>query len=262
MDLGIKDRIALVCGASKGIGWACAKVLADEGVKVILLARSGDLLKERVKELQSRGKIASFIEADLTYTQKLPDIVKQANSIYGQIDILINNAGGPPAGENLSFHSGDWEDAFRLTFLSTEELTRLILPSMAERGWGRIVNLTSVSVIQPVNSLILSNSIRMAIIGYAKTLSLEFAGKGITINNIATGYTFTKRIDELAENRSKSSGKGKDDVIKDMEQSIPARRMAKPEEIGYAVAFLSSDRASYITGMTLPIDGGIVKKSL
>ncbi len=205
MDLGLKNKVALVCGASKGIGWACANILSDEGAKVILLSRSGNILQQNVKELKSKGREASFIEADLTNTESLRDVSSKATSIYGKIDILVNNAGGPPAGENLSFDYKDWIDAFKLTFLSTEELTRLIIPDMAERGWGRIINLTSVSVIQPVSSLILSNSVRMAIIGFAKTLSFDYAEKGVTINNIATGYTFTKRIDELAENKSKSS---------------------------------------------------------
>ncbi len=258
MDFRISNKVALVCGSSKGLGFACAKSLADEGVKVILLSRNEEQLLSRTKQLKEAGKIAEYIKADLSKISEINSIVDKAMSIYGQIDILINNAGGPPAGPNLSFSAEKWEEAFRLTFLSAEEITKIILPQMAKRGWGRIINLTSVTVKQPIDSLILSNSIRMAIIGWAKSLSIEFASKGITINNIATGYTLTERIEGLAKDISKNTGKNMYEVIKDMVKGIPMGRMANPEEVASIVTFLASENASYITGTTIPVDGGYI----
>ncbi len=258
MKTGLDGRRALVCGASKGLGYACAKLLCQEGVDVVLLARDGKRLAERVRSLQRYEGEASYIEADLLDTDSIPEVIEEAKSIYGGFDILINNAGGPPAGPNLSFTKEDWERAFRLTFLSAEEITKLLIDEMAIRRWGRIINLTSITVKQPVPGLILSNSIRMAIVGWAKTLSLEYASRGVTINNIATGYTMTERIDELARARSMDTGKSVGDVIREMAANIPMKRMADPSEIASAVVFLASEAASYITGITLPVDGGYI----
>ncbi len=258
MKTGLDGRRALVCGASKGLGYACAKMLCQEGVDVVLLARDAKLLSERVKSLERYEGEAAYIEADLLDTESLPDVVERAKKIYGGFDILVNNTGGPPSGPNLSFTREDWERAFRLTFLSAEEITKLLIEEMAARRWGRIINLTSITVKQPVEGLILSNSIRMAIIGWAKTLSLEYASKGVTINNIATGYTMTERIDELAKARARDTGRGIGDVIREMAANIPMRRMADPSEVASAVVFLASEAASYITGVTLPVDGGYI----
>lgn len=258
MDEDIRGKIALICGASRGLGWACAQKLSEDGAAVILLSRNKILLAERVKELKSRGREAEFISADLSKINGLPSIAERADSFWGKVDILINNAGGPPSGPSLSFKPAVWEHVFRQNFLSAEELTKLLIPRMAERGWGRIINLTSITVKQPVENLILSNSIRMAVIGWAKTLSLEFAHLGVTVNNIATGYTLTERINELATVKAEQSGKSVDEVINSMAANIPMKRMAKPEEIASAVAFLAGDSAGYITGVTLPVDGGYI----
>lgn len=258
MNTGLKGRVALICGASRGLGLACAEKLAVEEVKVILLSRNKDILSERVSKLNSKGIKAQFISADLSIIEEIPAIVKKAESFWGNVDILINNAGGPPSGPNLSFNADVWIHSFRQNFLSAEELTKLLIPAMAESRWGRIINLTSITVKQPVKDLILSNSIRMAVIGWAKTLSLEFAAAGVTINNIATGYTLTERINELAAVKAEQSGRDAEEVIEEMASKIPMKRMAKPEEIASAVAFLASDAASYITGVTLPVDGGYI----
>jgi len=253
MNTGLKGKVALICGASRGLGLACAEELGAEGVKVILLSRNKDLLSERVSKLNNRGIDARFIPADLSVIEEIPAIAKKSESFWGSVDILINNAGGPPSGPNLSFNADVWIHSFRQNFLSAEELTKLLIPAMAESGWGRIVNLTSITVKQPVEGLILSNSIRMAVIGWAKTLSLEFAASGVTINNIATGYTLTERINELA-----ALGRDTEEVIEEMASKIPMKRMAEPEEIASAAVFLASDAASYITGVTLPVDGGYI----
>jgi len=258
MDTGVLDKVALVCGASRGLGWACAKALSDEGAKVILLSRSKVLLVKRVEEIRSKGKDAEFILADLSEIELIPAVAEKAESFWGKVDILINNAGGPPSGPNLSFKSDIWEHAFKQNFLSAEELTKYLIPEMAKRRWGRIINLTSITVKQPVENLILSNSVRMAVIGWAKTLSLEFAASGVTVNNIATGYTLTERINELATVKAEQSGKSVGEVIKGMASGIPMKRMAKPKEIASAVTFLAGETASYITGVTLPVDGGYI----
>lgn len=258
MNTGVSGKVALICGASRGLGWACAKALSDEGAKVILLSRNKVLLSERVEEIKSKGKDAEFISADLFDIKTIPSIAEKAESFWGKVDILINNAGGPPSGPNLSFKSDIWEHAFKQNFLSAEELTKLLIPHMKDRGWGRIINLTSITVKQPVENLILSNSIRMAVIGWAKTLSLEFAASGVTVNNIATGYTLTERINELATVKAEQSGRSVDEIINGMASKIPMKRMAKPTEIASAVTFLASEAASYITGVTLPVDGGYI----
>ncbi|NOY09324.1 MAG: SDR family oxidoreductase [Spirochaetes bacterium] len=258
MNTGLKGKAALICGASRGLGLACAEKLAGEGAKVILLSRNKDLLFERVSNLNNRGVEARFIPADLSVIEEIPAIAKKAEAFWGNVDILINNAGGPPSGPNLSFNADVWIHSFKQNFLSAEELTKLLIPAMAESGWGRIINLTSITVKQPVENLILSNSIRMAVTGWAKTLSLEFAAAGVTVNNIATGYTLTERINELAAVKAEQSGRDAEDVIEEMASKIPMKRMAEPEEIASAAAFLASDAASYITGVTLPVDGGYI----
>ncbi len=256
MDLNLKNRVALVCGASKGIGKACAITLAGEGARTILCARTESLLKEAVKEINDGGGEADYITFDLSDTESIKNLADRAISIYGRIDILVNNAGGPPAGEDLSFDVAAWEAAFKLTFLSAEELTKYLIPDMIKRKWGRIINLTSVTVKQPINGLMLSNSIRLAVIGWAKTLSQNYAQYGITINNIATGYTLTDRVRQLFKSKAASADKSVDEIIEEIGKTIPIKRMAEPSEIASVVAFLASDRASYVNGATIPVDGG------
>jgi 3-oxoacyl-[acyl-carrier protein] reductase len=259
MDTQLKDKAALVCGASRGIGAATARALAAEGAAVILVARNEAALTRLAEELGGFGQRAAPLCFDLSRTEKLGELADRALSLYGRVDILVNNTGGPPAGRNLGFTAEDWRQAFENTFLSAEVLTRLLVPAMAERGWGRIVNLTSVSVRQPVEDLILSNSIRAAVIGWAKTLSREFASRGVTINNIATGYTLTDRISALAEAEARESGGSSREVIEAMAAAIPMKRLARPEEIAQAVVYLASGPASYVTGVTLPVDGGYIR---
>lgn len=258
METGLEGKRALVCGASRGLGFACAKALCREGARVVLLSRNEEALRERVEYLKGQGWEASYVVGDLARTEGIQQLAERARLKYGGVDILVNNAGGPPAGDNLSFTYQQWEESFRLTFLSAEEMTKHLILDMAERGWGRVINLTSITVRQPVTGLILSNSIRMAVVGWAKTLSLEFAGSGVTVNNIATGYTLTERIEELATSRAEKSGKTVQEEIESMAAQIPMKRMADPDEIASVVAFLASSKASYITGSTIAVDGGYI----
>jgi 3-oxoacyl-[acyl-carrier protein] reductase len=258
MDTQLNGKTALVCGASRGIGAAAARALAAEGAAVILVARERAALEGLAEELGSRGRQATPLPFDLSATERLEELAEGALAVHGAVDILVNNTGGPPAGGNLSFPAEAWLQAFRSGFLSAEILTRRLLPAMAGRGWGRVINLTSVSVRQPVENLILSNSIRAAVIGWAKTLSREFAPRGVTINSIATGYTLTDRIEELAAARAREQGVSPREVIAGMAAAIPMKRLARPEEIAQAVVFLASGQAAYVTGVTLPVDGGYI----
>lgn len=257
MDLGIENRIALVCGASRGIGRACAEALAREGVHTVLLARTETDLCSVMDNITGEGGKAEYLVADLSEIEMIEGIAEKAQSVYGRIDVLVNNTGGPPSGKNLTFSPADWANAFRQTFMSAQELTKQLIIPMEERKWGRVINLTSITVKQPVKGLILSNSIRMAVIGWAKTLSRQFASAGITINNIATGYTYTERVNILAKKRAESEGKKTEQVIDEMVSSIPMGRMAEPEEIAAVVTFLAGESAAYITGTTIPVDGGV-----
>ncbi len=200
--------------------------------------------------------------ADLSKTEMLQDIAREAAHIYGRVDILINNTGGPPSGENLSFERQVWEESFRSTFLSASELTKYLISAMKQRGWGRVINLTSVSVRQPVKGLILSNSLRMAVVGWAKTLSRQFAAHGITINNIATGLTSTERVKELALQRAEDEKREYGEIIEEMIGDVPMGRMATPREVANLAVFLASECSSYITGTTIPVDGGLISGSL
>jgi 3-oxoacyl-[acyl-carrier protein] reductase len=256
MDYGIADKTALVCGASRGIGEACARLLAGEGVRTIVLARNRKRLDEVVREICDAGHTAMPLAADLSRVHTLDRIAQEAISLFGQVDILINNTGGPPTGGDLEFSIEDWEESFKNTFLSASELTKQLIPAMAERGWGRVINLTSITVRQPLEGLILSNSVRMAVIGWAKTLSRQFAPYGVTINNIATGFTLTDRVREIVRARAEKESRGEDEVMAGMVQDIPMGRMASPEEIAQLALFLAGRGASYMTGTTIPVDGG------
>lgn len=260
MDFGIKDRVALVAAASKGIGFAVALELAREGARVFLCSRDEKRASEAAQKIHDEtGATVAGIGADVTDDQAVEHFVSLARERAGRIDILVTNAGGPPA---TTFAQTDLEmfrKAFELNALSAIRLARLTLPDMQAQKWGRIINITSVSVKQPIDGLILSNTVRAGLTGWAKTVATEVAADGVTVNNVAPGYTLTQRQDDLAEARSQALGKTKEEIIASWATQGPMRRMGKPEEIAAAVAFLASERASYITGVTLQVDGGWVR---
>ena len=260
MDLGLKDRVAIVAAASRGIGFACALELAREGARVFLCSRVAEHASEAAQKIheQTGANVAGFA-CDVTNDAEVEGFLNLAVERAGQIDVCVTNAGGPPA---KTFADADLElfrQAFELNALSAIRFAKLILPGMLERKWGRIINITSVSAKQPIDGLLLSNTVRAGLTGWAKTLSNEVAAEGITVNNVAPGYTMTERQDELAEIRGQAAGKSKQEIIESWAFQAPMRRMAEPEEIGAAVAFLASTRASYITGVTLQVDGGWVR---
>ncbi|HEU5236757.1 MAG TPA: SDR family oxidoreductase [Pyrinomonadaceae bacterium] len=260
MDLGLKDRVAIVAAASRGIGFACALELAREGARVFLCSRDAQKASEAAKKIhEETGSDVAGIACDVTHNDQVEAFFNLALERAGQIDICVTNAGGPPAKVFAETDLDVFRQAFELNALSAIRFAKLVLPGMLERKWGRIINITSVSAKQPIDGLLLSNTVRAGLTGWAKTVSNEVAATGVTVNNVAPGYTLTERQDELAEVRARAAGKSKREIIDSWALQTPMQRMAQPEEIAAAVAFLASERASYITGVTLQVDGGWVK---
>ena len=263
MDLGLKDKVALVAAASRGLGKAVAWEFAREGARVAICARGEDVLRATALEIVAHtgGEIFPVV-ADVTKPEDIQRLVSAVEEHYGQIDILVNNAGGPPTGTFLDFDNEAWETALQLNLMSTIRLCRAVLPGMRARRWGRIVNMTSASVKQPIDGLILSSAARSGVVGMAKTLANECATEGITVNNVCPGYTLTDRVKSLAEERAAKEGKSVREVVEDYAANIPARRLGQPEELAALVVFLASERAAYITGTTIQVDGGYVRSLL
>jgi 3-oxoacyl-[acyl-carrier protein] reductase len=260
MNLGLEGKTALVTASSKGIGKAIAEELASEGCNVAVCSRSKDDLEKLADELKRKyGVDVSWSVCDLNKSIDIENTFKVVSKQFGKIEILVNNCGGPTSGFFRDFADEEWIGAFEQVFLSAIRLSKLVIPEMIARQWGRIINITSVAVKQPINNLILSNSLRTGIIGFAKSLSTEFAKYNITVNNVAPGYTLTNRLYDLAVSRAKHSGTSHEEVLADMAKQVPMNRLARPEEIGSLVAYLCSTQASYITGNTIHVDGGWVK---
>lgn len=260
MDFGLRDRVAIVAAASRGIGFAAALELAREGARVFLCSRDKEHAREAAGKIHAEtGSEVVGIRADVTSDEDAERFVSAARDAAGRIDICVTNAGGPPA---TTFDQTDldmYRKAFELNALSAIRLARLVVPDMRKQKWGRLINITSISVKQPIEGLLLSNTVRAGLTGWAKTLSTEIAADGVTVNNVAPGYTLTERQDELAASRSRGSGKSKEEMIAGWAEQIPMRRLASAEEIAAAIAFLASERAGYITGVTLQVDGGWVR---
>ena len=260
MDFGLSGRVALVAAASKGIGYASARELAREGARVFLCSRDEERARSAAQKIGGEtGAECTGVRADVTDEGDARALVELAREQAGRVDILVTNAGGPPA---ATFESADLEmyrRAFELNALSAVRLAQLVVPAMREARWGRVINITSISVKQPIDGLLLSNTVRAGLTGWAKTLSTEVAADNVTVNNVAPGYTLTERQDELAATRAGTSGKTKEEMIEMWASQVPMRRLASAEEIAAAVAFLASERASYITGVTLQVDGGWVR---
>src|SRR5712691_371416 len=260
MDLGLKDRVALVAAASKGIGFATALELAREGARVFLCSRDEARASEAAQKIHDQtGATVAGVAADVTDGPAAERFVNAARQQVGRIDILVTNAGGPRTATFPDTDLDMFRKAFELNALSAIRLAKLVLPDMVAQKWGRIVNITSVSVKQPIDGLLLSNTVRAGLTGWAKTVSTEVAADNITVNNVAPGYTLTERQEELATARAKATGKPKEEMIGLWAAQVPMHRLASPEEIAAAVAFLASERASYITGVTLQVDGGWVR---
>lgn len=260
MELNLKGKTALVIASSKGLGKAIATQLASEGVNVMITSRDEDKLKEVQEQLRSlgAGKV-EYKRADITNVEDIKSVVQATKEAFGGIDILINNAGGPPGGTFKDFNDEDWQKAFELNLLSYIRVIREVLPSMEERGGGRIVNIASSSIKQPIPGLLLSNTFRLGIVGLTKTLATELAPSNILIQTIAPGRIATDRVAELDEGKAKKLGKSVEDVVEESKNNIPLKRYGKPEEFANVVTFLVSDANTYMTGGSFLVDGGMVK---
>jgi len=244
MDLGLGGRTAIVCGASQGIGLAVAEALAEEGANVAMFARRREVLE---REAERIGALA--IRGDVTNPQDCERLVRRTVEAFGGIDILVNNSGGPPRGPHVDLDEESIEAAVSLLLVSAVRLTNLCLRYLRKSDAGRIINIESSSVREPIENLALSNAVRPGVIGWAKGLSRELGADGITVNNIATGRIDTERLAESFKQRSRA----------DSENEIPLKRFGKPRELADVVAFLASDRGSYVTGTTIPVDGGLTR---
>ena len=262
MDLGLGGKVALVAASSRGLGRAVAEELAREGARVVVCARGDAALHETAAAIRALGAEVEAIVGDVSNPADVLRIVESATRAFGRIDVLVTNGGGPPAGPFESHSADAWREAVRQNLDSVVELTRAVLPGMKERRWGRIINVTSIAVKQPVDNLILSNSVRAAVTGFARTLANEVAPFGITVNCVMPGYTRTQRVDELAARNATLRGTSAEAQVAVWEGQIPMGRLGRPDEFAAMVAFLASERASYTTGASIPVDGGWIRSLL
>ncbi|MDY6875967.1 MAG: SDR family oxidoreductase [Chloroflexota bacterium] len=260
MDLGLHDKVVLVAAASKGLGKAVALCLAQEGAHIAICARGEEHLTSTAAEIEMKtGRPALALPADVSDPAAANALVKATVERFGRIDILITNAGGPPPGQFLDLTPDDWETATRMTLMSAVRLCYAIVPVMKEQAEGSILAMTSVSVKQPLPNLILSNSLRLGVIGLVKTLADELAPSGIRVNGICPGWTRTARVDQLLRDRAGRNSTTPEEEAAKIKAAIPLGRMGTPEEFAAAAAFLVSPAASYITGVSLLVDGGMYR---
>jgi len=258
MNLNLNNKNALVCGSTQGIGKATAMILAEEGVNVTLIARNEDKLKQVLSELPGHRN-HSYIVADFSNPEALKAKVAEYISNNNGFHILVNNTGGPKGGPVFAAEVSEFEAAFTQHLKCNHVLAQSVVPFMKEAGFGRIVNVISTSVKQPLDGLGVSNTIRGAVANWSKTLANELGSFGITVNNVLPGATGTERLSEIIKNKSAKTGISVDDASQAMKNAVPAKRFAKPEEIANAITFLTSEAASYINGINLPVDGGRTK---
>ena len=261
MDLGIRNRVAMVAAASKGIGLAAATALAREGCKVSICSRDGGALETargRIRAEAADAEVQVF-PCDVTKAEDLEAWHRATVEESGPVDILVTNTGGPPAATFLDLSEEQWRRGIDLTLMNVVRLSRLVLPGMRERRWGRIIHLTSLTAKQPIALLTISSTLRAGLSALTKTMANEFSREGVLVNAVVPGHILTARQVELNEIRSKQEGISVEDYAARVQRSIPIGRYGEPREIGEAVAFLASERASYITGATIQIDGGLIQ---
>ena len=260
MNLGLKDRVALVAASSQGIGRATAEAFAAEGCRVAMCARNQQTLRAAADEIRKQYNIDVLAEAfDVTNADAVTNFVADVAKKFGSIDICITNAGGPPAKGFLAATLGEWQRALDMNFLSTVYFAREVIPHMQRKRWGRIITLTSITTKQPVADLVLSNAVRAAVVGLVKSLANEFGKDGILVNNVGPGFTATDRLKELAVARSSASGKSEQEIFDGWAADAPLKRLGEPREVAETIVWLASESASYITGQTVLVDGGIYK---
>ena len=260
MDLELKGRRVLVTGASAGIGLATARGFLAEGARLAICSRSREHLDRALRELDRQGSQGVLaVPADLSQPEAAAALFAQVREAFGGVDVLVNNVGGPPPGNTATVDDAAWQRTVELTLMSAVRMTRAVLPGMRQQRWGRIVNVSSSSVKQPIDNLLLSNSIRLAVLGWAKTLANEVAGDNVLVNTVCPGWTRTQRVQEILGARARQGAAELSAVEDSIARGIPQRRIAEPREIADVVVFLASARASYISGAALQVDGGIVQ---
>jgi 3-oxoacyl-[acyl-carrier protein] reductase len=257
METGLAGKVALVAASSEGIGYAAARALAAEGARLALCSRRDEAVGAAAAQIRAEtGAEVLAVTADLATPDGPGAVVAAALDRYGRVDVLVTNTGGPPAGTFESVEDRQWGEAFDNLFMSAERLIRAALPGMVERGWGRVVGVTSCACREPIAGLILSNSVRIGLQGLFKSLANEYGRSGVTFNTVLPGYTLTRRMEELFRNRAAQADSTVDAVVDQVVADVPMGRAGTPEEIAAAVLFLASEAASYITGVAIPVDGG------
>lgn len=263
MHTGLKDKVALVAASSQGLGKVTALGLAREGAHVVICGRNQESLAAAKAEITGEtGAEVLALVGDLLNPEDIAGIATKTRSHFGTVHVLVNNAGGPPPGRFDTLSDSDWQAAFDLTLMSAIRLTNAVIPMMQAQKWGRIINLSSVSVRQPIDELMLSNSLRLAALGWAKTLSNQLAGDNILVNTVCTGWARTLRTEKLLEARAAKAAISIAEAESQITRSIPLGRIARPEEIADLVIYLASDQASYVTGAAIPVDGGLGRSPL
>ena len=259
MNLNLKNKNAIVCASSQGLGKAAALDLAEEGVNLAICSRDQDKInkvKEEIhQKINSEIKVIA-LKVDLDSPDEIQAFYKQVENDLGSVDILVNNNGGPPPSTFEQLSDDDWQKAFNSTMMSCLRLSKLVIPNMKKNAWGRIINISSVSVKTPVNGLFLSNSLRMGVLGWAKALSDELAPHGVTVNTVCPGYTRTERVEAILETQSNSSGLKKEEIEKSIAENIPMKRVGEAKDLAGLITFLASEKADYMTGLAIQVDGG------
>jgi 3-oxoacyl-[acyl-carrier protein] reductase len=260
MDLGLKNRVALVAASSQGLGLATAEAFAAEGCRIAMCARNQQTLAARAEAIRRQHNVEVFSDAfDVTDSTAVSSFVKAVADKFGSVDICVTNAGGPPAKGFLACSLEDWQHAVDANFLSTVYFCREVIPYMQRNHWGRIITITSLTTKQPITDLVLSNAVRAAVVGLVKSLANEFGKDGILVNNVGPGFTATDRLKELAKARAAATGKPEQEFFDAWAADAPVKRLGQPREFADTVVWLASERASYITGQTVLVDGGMYK---
>jgi len=260
MDLGLKGRVAVIAASSQGIGLATAEAFAAEGCRIAMCARNASTLQAAAKKIKQEHGVEVLAEAfDVGEAPAVARFVGAVAAKFGGVDICVTNAGGPPAKGFLATTAEDWQKALDLNFLSTLYFAKEVIPHMQRKRWGRIITITSITTKQPVGDLVLSNAVRTAVVGLVKSLANEFGKDGILVNNVGPGFTATDRLKELAKSRASASGKKEQEIFDAWAADAPLKRLGEPREVADTIVWLASERASYVTGQTLLVDGGMYK---